>query len=174
MEFELKRCSSTLFRLFWIYSGSHTKAQTSNSLYCPPHGCLLPDSPWLSLTCTRLLSHLTFSPEKWSLTQAVLALNPPGAVLKRHCSNVDRNTFIGIVSPFKKWLGVALAATGRLGWFAGHLISISPALDSHQAGASDRASHHGGDGDRMGAAFYYFKPLSTKLIFLANISVSSS
>ena len=29
---------------------------------------------------------------------------PPGAVLKRHCSDVDRNTFIGIVSAFK-WRG---------------------------------------------------------------------
>jgi len=41
-----------------------------------------------------------------------------GTVLKRHRSNVDRNTFIGIVSPFKRRLGVALAATGRLGWKA--------------------------------------------------------
>lgn len=77
------------------------------------------------------------------MTQTVLALNPPGAVLKRHRSNVDRNTFIGIVSPFKRRLGVALAATGRLDWLAGHLISLSPAPGSSrtrlalQTGASD-------------------------------------
>lgn len=47
---------------------------------------------------------LSFSQEKWSLTQSVLGPNPPGAVLKSHRSNVDRNTFIGIVSPFKRRL----------------------------------------------------------------------
>lgn len=78
------------------------------------------------------------------MTQTVLALNPPGAVLKRHRSNVDRNTFIGIVSPFKRRLGVALAATGRLDWLAGYLISLSPALGSHAPGWHfRRASDHG-------------------------------
>lgn len=128
----------------------------------------------LSLTCTRLLSHLSYSPEKWSLTQAVLALNPRGAVLKRHRSNVDRNTFIGIVSPFKRRLGVALAATGRLGWLAGHLISISPALDSPAPGWLFRRSLTSLSRWRSdGGCFLFFKSLSTKLI-LANKSVSSS
>lgn len=117
---------------------THRKTKSSNSLY--PFSTVLPYSHWLSLTCMWLLSHLSYSPEKWSLTQAVLPLNPPGAVLKRHRSNVDRNTFIGIVSPFKRRLGVALAATGRLGWLAGHLISISPALDRAAPGWRFRQS----------------------------------
>ena len=59
-----------------------------------------------------------FQPREMEFGKAALAQNPPGTVLKRHRSNVDRNTFIGIVSPFKRRLGVALAATGRLGWKA--------------------------------------------------------
>lgn len=98
-------------------------------------------------TCWRArVTSLSLSREKWSLTRSVLAPNPPGAVLKRHRSDVDRNTFIGIVSPFKRRLrgGVALAATGRrgwlAGWLAGYLISLSPALDSRTPGWRFRRS----------------------------------
>lgn len=137
-------CSSPPFALVRVYTAEvtkeHTQSETkrSNSLYLL--STVLPDSRWLSLTCMWLLSHLSYSPEKWSLTRAVLPLNPPGAVLKRHRSNVDRNTFIGIVSPFKRRLGVALAATGRLGWLAGHLICISPVLDGPAPGWRFRQS----------------------------------
>lgn len=91
------------------------------------HRLRLPPFAKLPRTCAALMSHLSFSPEKWSLTRAVLATNPPGAVLKRHRSNVDRNTFIGIVSPFKRRLVSALPATGHCGWLRRHSISISPA-----------------------------------------------
>lgn len=78
-------------------------------------------------TCWRAgVTSLSPSREKWSLTRSALAPNPPGAVLKRHRSDVDRNTFIGIVSPFKRRLrgGVALAATGRRGRLAGRLFDL--------------------------------------------------
>lgn len=116
------------------FTRTPTQKQKVPTAFIVLHGCLEPLSPSLFLTRMRLMSHLSSSREKWSLTQSVLAPNPPGAVLKRHRSNVDRNTFIGIVSPFKRRLGVALAATGRLGWLAGYLISLSPALDSHAPG----------------------------------------
>lgn len=111
------------------------------------------------------------------MTQAVLAPNPPGAVLKRHRSNVDRNTFIGIVSPFKRRLGVALAATGRLGWLAGR--PFDPCITCtgwapHQAGASDGASHHGGAERSDGCRFLLFLIIEHKAAFLADESASSS
>lgn len=82
-------------------------------------------SPWLSLTCIRQLSHLSFYGEKLSLTLPVCALNPLGAVLKTHRSNVDRNTFIGIVSPFKSRLGV-VGSTCCCGssWLAGMVFDL--------------------------------------------------
>lgn len=111
----------------------HRNKKRSNSLYHAKWPLRATQSPTVP-DLHGALSHLSFSREKWSLTQTVLALNPPGAVLKRHRSNVDRNTFIGIVSPFKRRLGVALAAMGRLDWLAGHLISLSPAPGSHAPG----------------------------------------
>lgn len=141
MEFEFERCCSTRAVQAGLASlGPQRKKQRVSKVFIILHGCLEPLSPSLSLTCTSLMSHLSYSQEKWSLTQSVLASNPPEAVLKRHRSNVDRNTFIGIVSPFKRRLGVALAATGRLGWLAGYLISLSPARDSHAAGWCFRRS----------------------------------
>lgn len=107
-----------------INNDGSLKTTHTESLLSPRRGpChqTAPDCPW---PAARLVSHLSFSRGKWSLTRAALALNPPGIVLKRHRSNVDRNTFIGIVSPFKRQLGGGGASRHRSSWRAGRPFDL--------------------------------------------------